>query len=248
MSETANPEQWSEDNSAVFIELGEVMAPARREQIATLLALIPAQRDEAFTVVEMAAGEGLLARAVLEQFPACHYVALDISPAMRERMAHTLAPFSDRLTIQHFALEEQAWRDTLPTPLRCVLCSLSVHHLNGAGKQQLFADIVSHLEPGGALLLADIVEPATPHIAQLYARQYDEIVRQQSLVARGNLSVYEQFQQLEWNYFASDYGTAQTFDQPSLLSDQLLWLREAGFSLVDCFWLRAGHAVFGGYK
>ena len=29
---------------------------------------------------------------------------------------------------------------------------------------------------------------------------------------------------------------------------QLRWLEEAGFSSVDCFWMRAGHAVYGGYR
>ena len=35
---------------------------------------------------------------------------------------------------------------------------------------------------------------------------------------------------------------------PSPLFDQLAWLSEAGFEPVDCFWLLAGHAVYGGYK
>jgi hypothetical protein len=28
----------------------------------------------------------------------------------------------------------------------------------------------------------------------------------------------------------------------------LTWLSEAGFAVVDCFWLQAGHAIYGGYK
>jgi len=27
-----------------------------------------------------------------------------------------------------------------------------------------------------------------------------------------------------------------------------MWLRHAGFAAVDCMWLDAGHAVFGGFK
>jgi tRNA (cmo5U34)-methyltransferase len=30
--------------------------------------------------------------------------------------------------------------------------------------------------------------------------------------------------------------------------DQLEWLELAGFSCVDLFWMRAGHAIFGGWK
>ena len=32
------------------------------------------------------------------------------------------------------------------------------------------------------------------------------------------------------------------------LFHQLVWLRHAGFKVVDCWWVFAGHAVFGGYK
>ena len=96
--------------------------------------------------------------------------------------------------------------------------------------------------------MADIIKPATQQIADLFAQQYDDIVRKQSLLIRGDLSGFEQFQQLKWNYFLHDYHTDDTNDHPSCLSDQLRWLREAGFSVADCFWMQAGHAVYGGYK
>jgi tRNA (cmo5U34)-methyltransferase len=37
-------------------------------------------------------------------------------------------------------------------------------------------------------------------------------------------------------------------DMPSTVSEHIEWLTEAGFAGVDVFWLRAGHAVYGGYK
>jgi tRNA (cmo5U34)-methyltransferase len=151
--------------------------------------------------------------------------------------------------VRQFRMEENEWREALPRPLRCVLSSLCVHHLEGDEKRRLFADMAAQLEPGGALLLADVIEPAAPWLAPLYARQYDDIVRQQSLATYGDLRGFERFQAAEWNYFAFDYGKANpdTIDHPSPLGDQLAWLRDAGFALADCFWLRAGHAVYGGY-
>ena len=38
------------------------------------------------------------------------------------------------------------------------------------------------------------------------------------------------------------------FDIPSPLIDHFTWLREAGFTGIDCFWSRAGHALYGGYR
>jgi hypothetical protein len=34
---------------------------------------------------------------------------------------------------------------------------------------------------------------------------------------------------------------------PDRVFEQLRWLEEAGFRAMDCFWMRAGHAVYGGY-
>src|SRR5215469_1685509 len=243
-------EHWSEGSSADFLELGELFVPVRAEQLATLVDLVPAQPTETFTAVELGAGAGYLAQAVLGRFPHCRYIALDGSETMREHLSRHLAPFEDRLEIRPFELAEQAWRRTLPSPLRCVLSSLCVHHLTGPQKRQFFIEMEQQLEPGGALLLADIVEPPSPLVASMFARQYDEIVREQSLAQRGNLSGFERFSEMRWNYFRYDYASPDPdpIDHPSPLSDQLGWLGEAGFGVASCFWMRAGHAIYGGYK
>ena len=231
---TYTTNQWSEGDSTTFLDLAEIFVPGRDEQTNTLLQLIPARTDEDFTVVELASGEGVLAQAILERFPRCHYIALDGSAMMRELLAQKLAQFSSRIEILSFDLAAQTWRSALPVPLRCVLSSLCVHHLPDEGKRQLFNAMAALLEPGGALLLADVIEPATLQIANLFARQYDDIVRQQSLTIRGDLSGHEQLLQQKWNYFLYDYNNPESYDHPSRLSDQLVWLKEAGFSLVDC--------------
>jgi hypothetical protein len=43
------------------------------------------------------------------------------------------------------------------------------------------------------------------------------------------------------------YRHPDPLDRPSGLFEQLRWLAEAGFTGVDCFWMSAGHAVYGGY-
>ncbi len=240
------PGGWTEENSAHFLDMGDVYVPLRTEQIATMVGLIPAQPDEAFAVVEMAAGGGALARAVLEAFPRCSYIALDGSSVMRAHLQQALEPFRDRLAVAHFALEDAEWLASLPNPLRCVVSSLAVHHLTDERKRHLFHALAHHIESGGALVLADIVEPATPQVERVFARQWDEATRTQSLAVHGNLSAFEAFQADNWNYYTP--AGKDEIDKPSRLMDQLLWLREAGFEHVDCFWLAAGHAIYGGYR
>jgi tRNA (cmo5U34)-methyltransferase len=240
------PDGWTEETSTHFLDMADVYVPQRGEQIATMVGLIPAQPDESFTVVELAAGGGALARAVLEAYPRCSCTALDGSSVMRAHLEQALAAYRDRLSVQPFALEEAGWLATLPRPLRCVVSSLAVHHLTGEQKRLLFQQLAQRIEPGGALLLADIVEPATPRVEQVFARQWDDATRAQSVALHGNLSAYATFQADNWNYFTP--AGKDEIDRPSPLLDQLVWLREAGFQHVDCFWLAAGHAIYGGYR
>lgn len=240
--------RWSETNSATFIDTADIYVPMREEQLRTLVALIPAMPQESFNLVELGAGSGVLAAAILEAFPHCSYLALDGSALMRERLADTLAPYGPRVAARDFELGAVDWRATLPSPLRCVVSSLTIHHLDAAGKRRLYADLATQLEPGGALLIADLVQPGVLRAAEIFARQWDDAVRAQSLALRGDLSGYERFQADRWNNFALDPDGADEIDHPSLLFAQLQWLRDVGFSRVDCFWMHAGHAIFGGYR
>ena len=238
--------EWSEADSRAFLDAGDVFVPDRDEQVRTLCALLPASRDETFTAVELGAGGGVLARAVLEAFPRCRYLALDGSPAMREHLAAALARHGPRVGVRAFDLAAQDWRDALPSPVRCVLASLVVHHLDATGKRALFADLGQRLGPGGALLLADLVEPPTRAARTLFAQQWDDAARAQSLARTGGLEAYRRFERERWNFYRDP--EPDPLDQPSRLLDQLDWLRESGFTRVDCFWMRAGHAIYGGYR
>ncbi|HEU5193998.1 MAG TPA: class I SAM-dependent methyltransferase [Methylomirabilota bacterium] len=236
---------WTEADSQRFIDDGAVFVPSREEQIASLCALIPARPDEAFTVAELGAGAGVLARAVLDAFPRCRYIALDGSPAMRARLNETLHQYRPRVDVRPFDLTDRGWRAALPRPLHAVLASLVVHHLPAAGKRRLFGDLARRLEPGGALLLADIVEPPNLATREAFARQWADAARAQSLALTGGLQAFERFEREGWNFYR---GTPEAIDQPSRLDEQLRWLGAAGFARVDCTWMRAGHAVFGGWR
>ena len=122
--------------------------------------------------------------------------------------------------------------------------SLAVHHLLPDGKRALFDAAHSRLAVGGAVVIIDIVLPQRDEVWRLHADAYDEICRRQSIERSGDEALFARLVDERWNYFRHP-DPAET---PSPLSAQLVWLSDAGFDGVDCFWLRAGHAVFGGYK
>lgn len=234
---------WDESNSRDFIDLGRFFVPDREEQIATICGLIPDPGDG--HLVELCCGEGLLSRALLERFPRATVHAFDGSPAMLEQTRAALAEHGGRFDTRLFDLADRSWR-VFPWPVRAVVSSLAIHHLDGRGKKALFRDMAAGLAPGGVLVIADLVEPATPAAKAVAARAWDESVRQRSLDLGGDLRAYEIFLEKSWNLWAET--EPDPVDKPSRLLDQLHWLAEGGLVDVDVAWMKAGHAIFGGVK
>lgn len=235
---------WSESASEEFLDVGRMLIPARDEIEQVFLGLISAEPDVSFTAVDIGCGGGWLSAAVLRSFPNARVIGLDGSDAMLRQAGETLAPYIGRFELRRFQLEEEGWLASLGTTVDCFVSSLVIHHLDGPGKQRLFRQLHGALEPRGALLIADLLQPTSEIERRYMARSWEAEVRRQSLEIGGDLRAYQYFVDSEWNYY--DYP--DPFDKPSPLPDQLDWLRGAGFIGVDAFWVKAGHAVYGGYR
>ncbi len=236
---------WTETDSRDFLDLAEIAVPAREEQTRALLDLIPAEPAENFAIADICAGEGLLCERILQAYPGSSVTALDGSQLMRSRAASRLAPFGDRASVLAFDLDSDDWIEMLPSPLRCAISSMALHHLEAGRKQDLFRLLAERLAPGGALLIADIIATPSQFVRRCFIAQWDELARGQSNANGGSLSGYERVITQGWRPTWSI--EKEEGEMPYPVFDQLKWLTEAGFTLVDCFWMRAGHAIYGGY-
>ncbi len=236
-------EGWGEEDSAVYRALAEVAVPRREEQLATLLCLLPFGRDDAFRIVDLGCGEGVLGHAALTAFPNASALALDGSASMREHASNLLSAFGERVDVRPFTLESDEWLGELDGA-GCVVSSLVVHHLTDDGKRRVFQEAHQRIREPGALMLIDCVQPQRGEGVRLYADAYDSISRRQSMECSGDTALFDRFVEEKWNIFRHP----EPSEMLSPLSHQLAWLVDAGFEGVDCFWLQAGYAVFGGYK
>ncbi|MFL5904172.1 MAG: class I SAM-dependent methyltransferase, partial [Solirubrobacteraceae bacterium] len=94
--------------------------------------------------------------AVLERHPGATLIGIDASEDML---------VAAREAVDAHAVQLQAGRleDALPRgPFDLVVSALAVHHLDAAGKADLFARIASVLRPGGSFVLADVVVSDDP--------------------------------------------------------------------------------------
>lgn len=235
--------RWTETESAVYRDLSRYAVPQRERQIAIVVDRV-ARADAAGDVLEICCGEGLLTAALLQRLPDIRVQACDGSDSMlaatRER-----AGGSERLLTRRIDLAARDWR-RFDAPLRAAVSSLAVHHLDGAGKRALFADLHAALAPGGVFVLADVVRPVGDAGAVIAADLWDAEVRDRSLRLDGDLRGLEAFQRADWNHFR--HAVPDPIDQPSTVVEHLDWLRDAGYVEVDLHWMTAGQMILSAVR
>jgi tRNA (cmo5U34)-methyltransferase len=116
---------------------------------------------EATRILELGTGTGVTLAAVLACHPGASAVGIDESAAMLEAAASTLGSEGSREGRVELRVADLA--DPLPAgPFELVVSALAVHHLDGAGKADLFGRVAAVVGPPGRFVLGDVVVPEDP--------------------------------------------------------------------------------------
>jgi tRNA (cmo5U34)-methyltransferase len=118
------------------------------------------RRVDVHDALELGVGTGESALRVLAAHPGAHWTGIDASEAMLARA---------RERLPHADLQVARLEDPLPAgPFDLVVSALAVHHLDAAGKRDLFARVASVLHEGGAFVLGDLVVPEREEDAVIF--------------------------------------------------------------------------------
>ena len=105
---------------------------------------------DAARILELGFGTGETTRRVLARHPDAHLVGIDGSTRMLAAIEVEGAEF-----------RRGELADPLPEgPFDLVVSCLTIHHLDGEGKRDLFRRIAAVLTDGGSLVLGDVIVPA----------------------------------------------------------------------------------------
>ena len=200
------------------------LIPRYREQHDLILQLIPLETNAKIKVLDLGAGTGILSALILQAFPQANVVAFDMAKNMLKTCQTNLSAFGKRLTLQQGNFAE----DDFGNGYDLVVSGLAIHHLDSEGKQKLFHKLFDSLNPGGILLIRDIVTGATPRLTE----QYEHLWRQYMKANGEDDAAWFQ------NYLKEDI--------PSSVEEQTKWLAEAGFADAGCHWRYLNFAIFGG--
>ena len=199
--------------------------------IGVVLGLLDEALPENALVLDLGAGTGALAQAVLDAIPRARVQLVDIDPAMLAVAGTRVASHGARAELRC-----ASFHDPLP-PCSAVIASLSLHHVHApADKRALYAAIWNALLPGGLLVIAD----ATVHAqGPERERTFREWVAEMAKAGIPESEAHALF---------ARWAEGPTGDRYFSLATELALLGEAGFMNPDCFWKHGPSTVFGGFR
>jgi tRNA (cmo5U34)-methyltransferase len=164
-------------------------------------------------ILDVGAGTGLFSACMLEKFPGAHLTQVDIAENMLEMARQR---FAGREHTQYRVSDYSA--GDLGGPYDIVCSALSIHHLESADKRRLFRRIHDALRPGGMFVNADQADGETPYFRERNLQYWNDFLKNGPMTEAQHNEILKR---------------RDTLDKNEKLSDQLAWLREAGFSDVD---------------
>ena len=217
------------DRSAQIYDRGRwQLVPCFDDFYDALVSQLPFEAGAKLRILDLGAGTGLLSLFVSERFPSAELVLVDASPEMLQRARDRFAgqPGRFEFTVADFS------EGLPPGEFDAVVSALAIHHLDDEAKQALFQGVYQGLRAGGVFIDADQVCGSTPEIEARYRETWLRQVRACG-VSEGDLAAaLERMKE----------------DRMAPLQAHLLWLTEAGFQAVDCWYRSYNFAVFGGRK
>ncbi|OXM15368.1 class I SAM-dependent methyltransferase [Paenibacillus herberti] len=174
-------------------------------------------------ILELGAGTGLLSGMFRRKYLQANLTLMDFSSSM---LAKAEQRFLDDVKVQ---LVEGDMTQMLPEgEYDLIVSSLAIHHLTHENKKKLFRRIRQNLAAGGRFVNADQAAAESP--------LFDELYRQQWLKEIYDGRVSKEAADASVRRRAEDINAKA--------SEQLKWMREAGFSHADCVYKFREFTVF----
>jgi len=217
--------------------------PYAADQIEMLLRVLAARQAPVRRLADLGCGSGVLARAVLAQYPDAHAALVDFSEPMLAAARRDLAQHVPPPRIVTGDLADPQWARSIAdlAPFDIVVSGYAIHHLQHERKRQLYREIYDLLGPGGMFVNVEHVASRTPWVeAVCDALLIDTLCTFHT--RRGSGKTREQVRD---EYVHRPDKAANILAPVDVQCD---WLREIGFADVDCYFKVFELAVFGGRR
>lgn len=211
-----------------YDELIQNLIPKYTEIHNLVVQLVDFPKENKLTILDLGIGTGQTAFHLLKKFPNTRLDGIDISQKMIGQAKIRLKYFLDKITFSEQDIKDLVIKDKHDV---CVAV-LSIHHLNEKQKLKLFKKIFDNLNENGIFVIGDIIKFNSEKVTKEKEEEWRNFL-------------IKNIGEKDGQYWFENY---QEEDLPSSVSNQLEWLKQAGFKDVKCIWEYMNYAVFFGRK
>jgi tRNA (cmo5U34)-methyltransferase len=232
-------EDWSDPAVArAWAERNPPDNPARKEMLDLLLNVMRRYLDDSQvprSVLDLGCGHGVVAARVLGEVERTTLVGVDGSPIMLAMARERLAPYAGRFQLAQVDFERVTPGDLPGGPFGAAIAVQSIHNSSDEGKQRTLAAARAAMAPGAIFLLLDRIRMATPSLFPAYRGLWDQL-GPQFYAQQYEGDTLEEHERM----------VAARGDKPGSLEQNVLWLREAGFTEVAALCVVGVRALVAG--
>jgi len=157
MNHRFHDREWVEN----YAKTVNTRRPERVEMFAHIVDQVRGVSSASPTIIELAAGPGLLALSLLSGIETLQYVGVDYSPEMVRVAQEATVNYQDRCRFYCVDLREDSWADGLPTQVDGILSNMALHDLEEwKFVEAVYQKSAQLLKPGGLFLNAELVVEA----------------------------------------------------------------------------------------
>ena len=155
---------------ASYLQGVRAAVPLAVEQIEAMMRLVIAGEEPVTSFLDLGCGDGILAAALLEQYPNSKGVLLDFSEPMIRSAKTQLQKYGKNLVFEIVDYGKSSWIESVAStlPFDVVVSGFSIHHQPDGRKRQLYTEIHDLLRPGGLFVNIEHVSSPTKWIERVW--------------------------------------------------------------------------------
>lgn len=214
--------------------------PLADEQIYIMLKIISYSNLNIDKILDLGCGDGILTASILEYYPKASAILVDISEPMINIATKKLSNYQKNLEFMIADCGDITWIENIrpKAPFDLVVSGFMIHHLSHQRKKELYREIFSILKPGGLFLNLEHVASSSEWVSSIFGEIFIDSLYNMHASKKTRQEVADEF------YNRDD-------KESNILAPveiQCEWLKEIGFSDVDCYFKIFEIALFGGRK
>jgi tRNA (cmo5U34)-methyltransferase len=182
-------------------------------------------------VLDIGVGTGNLSLKLLENFPDIELVGYEIAPNLYEFAKRKLKEFKPNFLLKN----EDILKNNIHNSFNLIISLLTFHYFDHEQKKIVYKKTYDLLKKNGLFINVDRVISKSDSINKVF---YDRM----SFFWDKATKTWIEEKREKWKTQDSPE------EQPYYLEDQLDWLREIGFTDVECLWRNFNYCVFIGKK